>query len=328
MKKSSSLIFFYLLIASAKSLSADEAFRFVKSIPLPGVEGRIDHMAVDLDGQRLFVAALGNNTLEIVDLAANQVVHSIGNLHEPQGAAFLKDSGLIAVANGGNGTCQFFDAKSYQLTNTVELESDADNVRYDSANQRLYVGCGDGAIGVMDAKTLKQLADIRLSAHPESFQIEAHGNRVFVNVPKSYEIAVIDRQRNTVISTWPVTEAKANFPMTLDEANHRLFVGCRNPAEVLVYDTESGRVSNRFSCVGDTDDLFYDDKTKRLYAAGGEGFITVCQAEDNRYSQLTKISTAAGARTALFVPTLSRLYLAVPHRNSQAAGIWIYEVVP
>jgi YVTN family beta-propeller protein len=328
MKKSSSLIFFYLLIASAKSLPADEAFRFVKSIPLPGVEGRIDHLAVDPDGQRLFVAALGNNTLEVVDLAANQVVHSIGNLHEPQGAAFLKDRGLIAVANGGNGTCQFFDAKSYQLINTVELESDADNVRYDSANQRLYVGCGDGAIGIMDTKTLKHLADIRLSAHPESFQMETHGNRIFVNVPKAREIAVIDRQQNIILVAWPVTDANANFPMALDEAGHRLFIGCRNPAEVLVYDTESGRVSNRFSCVGDTDDLFYDDKTKRLYAAGGEGFITVYQAADNRYSLLTKIPTAAGARTALFVPTLSRLYLAVPHCNSQAAGIWIYEVVP
>jgi YVTN family beta-propeller protein len=306
---------------------AAEPLRLVDSIPLSGVEGRIDHLAADPDGQRLFVAALGNNTLEVVDLAAHKVLHSIGGLHEPQGVAFLKDHSLLAVANGEDGACRFFDAKSFQLIDTINFQADADNVRYDPTDQRFYIGFGNGAMGTIDATRRTRLADIKLSAHPESFQLETKGSRIFVNVPTSRQIAVIDRKQAAVAATWPVEKAQANFPMALDEGNHTLFVGCRNPAEVLVYDTESGKVVTSFSCVGDTDDLFYDKRTRRLYVAGGEGFITVHQQQDvDHYSQLAKIPTAAGARTALFVPELSRLYLAVPHRGSQAADLRVYEV--
>ena len=163
--------------------SAAEPLRLVETIPLPGVEGRIDHLAADPDGQRLFVAALGNNTLEVVDLAAHKVVHSIGGLHEPQGVAFLKDHSLLAVANGEDGACRFFDSKSFQLIDTINFQADADNVRYDPTNQRLYVGFGNGAMGVIDANGRKRLADIKLSAHPESFQLERKGMRIFVNIP-------------------------------------------------------------------------------------------------------------------------------------------------
>jgi YVTN family beta-propeller protein len=317
-----------LLLLSAITVAA-EPLRFVGTIPLAGVEGRIDHMAVDPDGQRLFIAALGNNTLEVVDVATHKVVHSIGGLHEPQGAAFLKDHSLLAVANGEDGTCKFFDAKSFQLIDTINFQSDADNVRYDQANQRLYVGFGNGAIGVIDVNGRKRLADIKLSGHPESFQLERNGTRMFANIPTARQIAVIDRKQSAVVATWPIEKAQANFPMALDETNHRLFVGCRNPAEVLVYDTESGKIATRFVTVGDTDDLFYDQRTKRLYVSGGEGFIFAYQEQDgDRYSQLGKIPTVSGARTSLFVPELSRLYLAVPHRGSQAAELRVYEVVP
>jgi YVTN family beta-propeller protein len=304
---------------------AAEPLRLVESIQLARVEGRIDHMAVDLDGQRLFVAALGNNTVEVVDLAGHKVVHSLGGLREPQGVAFLKDQAMIAVTNGGDGTCRLFDDKFFRPIYTVDFQSDADNARYDPADGWLYIGFGNEAIGVIDAKGRKRLADIKLSAHPESFQLETKGKRIFVNVPKSRQIAVIDRQRGVIVATWPVDVAGANFPMALDEDNHRLFVGCRNPAEVLVYDTELGKISAHFSCVGDADDLFYDGQTKRLYVAGGEGFITVQQQHADGFAPLAKIPTAAGARTALFVPELSRLYLAVPHRGAQAAELRVYE---
>jgi YVTN family beta-propeller protein len=309
------------------ALSAREPLRLVETIPLPGVAGRMDHLAADLDGQRLFVAALGNNTLEVVDLAAHKVVHSIGGLHEPQGVAFLKDHSLLAVANGEDGVCQFFDAKSFQLIDTVNFQADADNVRYAPTDQRVYVGFGNGALGTIDAKGLKRLTEIKLSAHPESFQLERKGTRIFVNLPAARQIAVLDRKQSAVVATWSLDKTQANFPMSLDEENHRLFIGCRNPAEVLVYDTESGKIATRFACAGDTDDLFYDQRTKRLYVSGGEGFITIHQQQGaDQYTQLAKISTAAGARTALFVPELSRLYLAVPHRSSQAAELRVYEV--
>lgn len=308
-------------------LSAAEPLRLVESIPLADVVGRIDHMAADPAGQRLFVAALGNNTLEVVDLTHSAVVKSIGNLYEPQGVGFLADRGLIVVANGGDGACQFFDGKTYELVQTVSLKSDADNVRCDPATEQVYVGFGSGALAVLDHRDWNHVAEIKLAEHPESFQLESQGTRIFVNVPKASQVAVVDRRQKSVVAVWPVTDAAKNYPMALDEPGHRLFVGCRLPPQVLVYDTQSGKVTDRFPCVGDADDLFYDRETKRLYVAGGEGFITVHQDEGTCFTQLAKIATAPGARTALFVPSLARLYLAVPRGESHTAELRVYEVV-
>jgi YVTN family beta-propeller protein len=309
--------------------SAAEPLRLVATIPMSGVEGRIDHLAVDVANQRLFVAALGNNTLEVIDTAAHKVIQNVAGLHEPQGVAFLKDRRLVAVASGDDGTCRLFDAKTLIAANKFDFQSDADNVRYDAKGLRLYVGFGDGAIGAVDISAQKRLADIKLPGHPESFQLELNEPHIYVNVPKSRQVVVIDRKQSKIVTTWALEKAEANFPMALDEQGHRLYVGCRAPAEVLVYDTNSGKLSDRFPTVGDTDDLFYDVKTRRLYVCGGEGFIFVHQHVDKgRYTQLAKIPTAAGARTGLFVPDLAHLFVAVPHRGSQAAELREYEVVP
>ncbi len=171
-------------------------------------------MAVDATNHRLFLAALGNNSLEVVDLRAGKVIHSIGGLHEPQGVAFLKEENRIAVADGGDGTCRFFDATTYISNGSHGFQSDADNLRYDPIEKRLYVGFGGGAIGRIDMSNGKRLDDIQLSGHPESFQLERNGTRVYVNVPAARRIAVIDRQRAKVVATWPVL-AEANFPMAL-----------------------------------------------------------------------------------------------------------------
>jgi protein-tyrosine-phosphatase len=131
-----------------------------------------------------------------------------------------------------------------------------------------------------------------------------------------------------VLTTWPVTDAASNFPMALDEGGHRLFVGCRRPAKVLIYDTMSGKVSGSLDVVGDTDDLFYDAARKRLYVSGGEGFLDVFQQQDaSHFTRIAHIATAAGARTSLFVAALNRLYLAVPHRGAQQAEVRVYETV-
>jgi DNA-binding beta-propeller fold protein YncE len=172
----------------------------------------------------------------------------------------------------------------------------------------------------------KIVGEAKLAGHPESFQLERGGSRIFVNVPSANQIAVVDRSAMHVIATWPVVGAKDNYPMALDEANHRLFVGCRRPAKVLVFDTATGRESASFDIVGDTDDLFYDAARKRLYVSGGEGFIDVFQEQDAaRFARVGHVATAAGARTSLFVVEQSRLYLAVPHRGSLKAEIRIYE---
>jgi hypothetical protein len=222
----------------------------VQTIPLDAVEGRIDHFGLDAKGKRLFVSALGNNTVEVVDLTAGKVTNHISNLRAPQGIGFAPESNRLAVANDGDGSCRLYHGTSLQQTATVELKDDADNVRYDSASRRFWVGYGEGGLAAIDPESGKQIADVKLDAHPESFQLETKGNRIFVNVPNAGHAAVIDRETGTVIEKIPLKEASANFPMALDEADHRLFIGCRSPAKLLVLDTETGKTVATVDIVG------------------------------------------------------------------------------
>jgi DNA-binding beta-propeller fold protein YncE len=319
-----------LAIAFVIGLSAPSQekppLRAVQTIALPNVEGRIDHLAVDLQSQRLFLAALGNNTLEVMDLKAGKVVHSVKGLREPQGVAFIPDAKAVYVANGGDGNCEAFATDSLAPLRNAKFSGDADNLRYDATTKLLYVGYGDGAMGVFEALTGKIVGDIKLPAHPEAFTVEQSGSRIFVNIPKAKQVAVIDRNKRAVVAHWSVTQAAANYPMALDEAHHRLFIGCRQPARVLVLDTDTGKVLAQMECAGDTDDVFYDAKNRRIYVSGGEGFISVfAQLDADKYQPVAKIPTAPGARTSLFVPALGRLYLAVPHRGKQSAEVRVYE---
>jgi len=304
-----------------------EGFRLVQTIPLPNVEGRIDHLSVDLKGQRLFVAALGNDTVEILDLSVGQPIQTISGLSEPQGVVFIPELNKIYVTNGGSGVCQIFDGASFKQIGRIEFSDDADNLRYDTGASSIYVGYGNGAVGVVDTASEKHIGDVKLAGHPESFQLEQSGPRIFVNIPSANQIAVVDREKRMVIATWPLKEAKANYPMALDESHHRLFVGFRQPAKLSVYDTESGNMVTSLDSVGDVDDIFYAAMRKHIYVVGGEGFIDIFEQEDaDHYKLLTQIPTAAGARTGLFVPELNRFYVAVPHRESQEAEVRIYKV--
>ncbi len=255
--------------------TADDPLTLSRTIALEGVSGRIDHMAIDLEGKRLFVACLGNNTVEVLDLAAGRRAGTITGLKEPQGVVFVPESGRIVAANGGDGTVRFYDGKTLQQVKTIDFKDDADNLRYDPAGKRIYVGYGSGAIGVLNAETGERTADIKLPGHPESFQLEARGDRIFVNVPTARQVAVVDRRKAAVVAAWPLKGVGANFPMALDEGNHRLFIGCRTPARLLVLDTESGNVVAALDCAGDVDDVFYDPAAKRIYLSGGEGRLTV-----------------------------------------------------
>jgi hypothetical protein len=324
-----SLIVALALCATATSAQRAAPLTLQQTIPLAGVEGRIDHLAVDLAGQRLFLAALGNNTLEVIDLRAGKVIHHLRDLREPQGVSYAPEVGRIFVGVGGGGSCDIFDGKSLGLLQRVAGMDDADNVRYDAGAKRIYVGYGNGALGILDATTGRRLGDVRLAAHPESFQLEKQGKRIFVNVPRARQVAVVDPDRRSVVATWPVKGAAANFPMALNEADHRLYLGCRQPPRLLVLDTGSGNEITSLAIAGDTDDLFYDAARKRLYAICGAGAIDVLQQKDaDHYEALSHIPTAAGARTGLFVPDLARLYLAVPHRGQQAAEVRVYAAQP
>jgi DNA-binding beta-propeller fold protein YncE len=300
------------------------ALQLIGKVPLPGVEGRFDHLAIDVPRHTLFAAALGNDSVEVVDVGTLKTAASIRGFDEPQGIAYMPASNTVLVANGGTGVVNAIDAGTRQVRRSVKLSGDADNVRIDPASGLAYVGYGGGALAVLDQRDAVA-ADVPLDGHPESFQLETAGPRIFVNVPSAGHIAVVDRVRRTVIAKWPVTAAGANYPMALDESHHRLLVGCRSPARLLVYDTGTGKMTTSVPIAGDTDDLFYDSATRRIYVAGGEGVITVIEQQDaDHYRVLNTVPTAAGARTALFVPALHRLFLAVPHRGAQQSGIWVY----
>jgi DNA-binding beta-propeller fold protein YncE len=298
-----------------------------QTIALPGVEGRIDHFALDASGERLFVCALGNNTVEVLDLRKGERIHSITGLSAPQGIAYIPEFDRLFVANDKGGIFKIYDAKSFQPVGELNFKDDADNVHFDEAKRKIYVGFGSGGIAVVNAPDGKHVGSIKLTAHPEAFELEKNGKRIFVNVPNSRHVAVIDRDKGEVIATWKTDLAFGNFPMALDEANHRLFVGCRLPFKLVVLNTESGDVVAKIDISGDPDDVFYDRKRRRIYAICGAGKIDIIEQTDaNTYKASAKIETASGVRTGLFVPERDILFVAVPHRGSQQAEIRAYRV--
>jgi DNA-binding beta-propeller fold protein YncE len=319
--------------ARAEKPAADSsALVPVQVIPLTGVEGRIDHFALDAKGQRLFMAALGNNTVEVIDLSAGKVVQHIKALSTPQGIAFAPDANRLAIANDKDGSCRLYDGTSLEQVASVDLKDDADNVRYDPATKLFWVGYGGGdgvagGLAAIDAGSGKQVANVPLEAHPESFQLEREGKRIYVNVPGAGHVAVVDRVKAAVVAKWPLGKlAAANFPMALDEKGRRVLVGCRRPAKLLVLNADDGAAVASVDVVGDTDDLFYDVESKRIYISGGEGRVTVVgQTDGDHYAVLGEVATAPGARTSYFVLDSRRLYVAVPHRGEQKAELRVFE---
>ena len=311
--------------------AASPLLRETQRIELPGVRGRIDHMALDMASKKLFVAALGNNTVEVVDLDAGRVGKRLSGFEEPQGLLLVPELERFVVTNGENAFAQIFDSATLDPISTVELRDDNDNIRYDPATHRAYVGCGkghNGALAVVDMKSGAKLSDVKLSGHPESFQLEAKGNRIFVNVPTAQAIEVVDRSSGKVTASWPLV-ARNNYPMALDEAHGRLFVGTRSPAQLLVIDTSSGVVVASLESVGDADDIFYDMGAHRIYVSGGEGFVFVFEQLDaNHYRLAGKVQTRSGARTSVYVPEWKRLFVALPESSGMNAEIRSYVTAP
>src|SRR5437588_9014585 len=214
------LLAFVPAIASGQS-AASEVLKLVATIPMSDVQGRIDHLSIDVKGQRLFVAALGNNSLEVIDLRENKRVHTINGLAEPQGIAYIPSANRLFVANAKDGSVRAFDADSWKMLKLNSYGDDADNLRHDPSSGHIWVGYGGGALGEFDKEGTK-LADIKLDAHPESFQLEKNGSRIFVNLPGSRKIVVVDRKTRTAVESWGTGGPLANYAMALNERDHRL----------------------------------------------------------------------------------------------------------
>ena len=321
-----------ILVASvaSKFASAEPLLQEIERIELPGVKGRIDHMAVDIIGKRLFVVALGNNTVEAIDLIQRRVIKSLTGFEEPQGVLLLLAQQRLLVTNGENKVTDVFDSETLTPLGKIELKEDGDNIRYDVQSKEIYIGCGSGrdsALAVINAVDIQsKIKNIALSGHPESFQLERSGKRIFVNVPTSGKVEVIDRERGEVVASWPISE-QANFPLALDDAHHRLFIGTRKPAKLLVLDTETGKTIANLASVGDADDIYYVAETRRIYVSGGDGFVYVFEQQNaDRYVLLDKIATEKGARTSLYVPEWNQLYVAVPNNSASSAHIKVFRI--
>jgi hypothetical protein len=309
----------------AQSSAADPSpLELEAKISLGSVHGRIDHLAVDVERQRLYVAELGNHSVAVVDLKARVIIHTLTDLAEPQGIGYVHSTDTVYVANAADGSVRLFQGGDFTPSGRIELGTDADNVRVDRTGKRVFVGYGSGAIAVIDPLMREKIQDISLNGHPESFQLERSGHLIFANVPDAHEVAVIDLATSRQIARWPMKEWRANFPMALDDDARRVIIGFRNPPRLGIFDAQHGEEISTVGICADTDDVFWDAKRRRVYISCGEGFVDVLEFRDQRYARIARITTSAGARTALFVDELERLFVAARVTPESEAYIWVF----
>jgi WD40 repeat protein len=335
--KKNSILALFAISCLFTSCKGQETFRenylrLVKIISLPGIKGRIDHLDINLKQQIVYLSALGSNAIKVIDVNSGKIIHSITGINEPQGIAYIPQTNEIFIANGDNGDCYFYNATTFEKVATIPLRSDADNVRYDSVEKRIYVGYGSGGIAIISSDSHKQVGDVKLPAHPEGFQIDKKKGLIYVNVPEKEMIGVVDLKKFKLINNLTRNYRSGNFPMALDASGNLLFIGYRHPGKFVVIDTKSG---NRFfvsELTNDSDDVFYDEFTKRVFVSCGGGYtrlgyINIFQMENgNKYKKIANIPTRNGARTSLLVPSLSLFLVPEPSVYSHDGELMVYKI--
>jgi hypothetical protein len=300
-----------------------------EQIPVPGVAGRLDHFTADAKRKRLFVSALGNNTVEVIDVFAGKVMHSIQGLAQPQGPLYVPGFDKLYVANAEDGKVRVYDGATYTLRKTIDFGEDPDNMRYDAASKKVFVGFGeeDGGIAMIDPATDERVGQVyKTGGHPESFQVEASGKRIYVNVPDAGNVVESIDRKTGAVTKWPLKGLRGNYAMALNEEDHRLFTITRKNPMLVVLNTNTGAEVARMQAVGESDDVFFDASRKRIYEIGGEGFISVFQQNDSdHYELLANIPTGIGVRTGYFFTKRDRFYVGVPAKGNEPAQVWTYE---
>jgi hypothetical protein len=323
------LVLVLALMAPWRANAEPASLVLEKTIPLPNVGGRIDHMAIDRKRQRLIVAALGNDTVEIIDLAAGRPLHSIRGLAEPQGVAYVDQTDVIFAANAGDGSVRTFRGEDFSVLDRTDLRSDADNIRIDPRSGNVVVGYGDGGLAIIDPMRRTVIGTIALHGHPEGFQIDQTTGQAFVNVPDDGQIAVVDLDARRQVATWKVPGVSGNYPMALESMRGMLAAVLRSPPSLVLLDAKTGTVTARLPACGDADDVFFDVRRERIYVSCGSGEIAVFQRNGGNYWPLPRVTTESGARTSLFVPDMDRLFLAVrAGLLGSGASIQIYRPTP
>ncbi len=300
------------LLLSPSAAHCAEPLTLEAMIPLPRVSGRIDHMAIDLVRHRLFVAELGNGTVDVVDLERRRLAGRIAGLREPQGVGWAPRAGVLIVANGGDGSARVFGGKTLAPMGSIALGSDADNVRIDPRDDMAIIGYGSGALAVIDPGRRERIADVKLRDHPEGFQLNPGTGKIFVNVPGAGEIATVDLAAQKQTGRWPLRGYKANFPMAIDSAGKLVATVFRRPPRLLLYDTETGTPIIDLPACRDADDVFFDERRGRIYVSCGEGVVAVFAVDQRGWRPFGRLPTPPGARTALYAAARDRLYVAAP----------------
>ena len=300
--------------------------------PLPPIAGRIDHFTADAKRRRVIFSALGNHSVEVFDAFTATIIHSIKEgLDEPQAVLFIDELDKLWVTNAGNGKVMIYTGADYKLEKTIEVGADPDNLRYHAPTKTVIVGYGEGKVAgfaTFNAATGERVGkDVMIDAHPESFQIEEQGSKIFVNIPTGGGVVESVDRKTGAIDKWPLKGVRGNYAMALNEADHRVFVCTRKIPMFLAFNTESGQEVARLPSTGSCDDVYYDARRKRVYVLGAEGFISVFQQNTpDQYELLANVPSQIGARTGFLFVQRDRLYIGVPARGNEPAQIWTYEV--
>lgn len=310
-----------------------------RTIPMPNVKGRLDHLDVDVKGQRLFVSGLENGSVEVVDLKSQKWVRSIPGFKKPQGIAYVAALNKLFVASGDDGMVRVFRGDSLALLDSVQLEPGPNRAAYDSRTELLYVGYGGkdagkdyGEISIIDATKDKSVADVRVAAHPAELLLDNAGRTLFALIPVANEVQVIDARQRTVSATWPVSSERPG-DAAFDQSTHRLLIGTHVPPQMIAMDSTSGKEVAQLPTVDGMDGVYFDSGRKRNYISGGRGFETGAvwiyqQRDADHYELLGKIPTRPGAGTSFWSPELDRYLVAAPANQQEEAAILVYEPAP
>ena len=319
-----------LSLSTALSTHADAPAPLVleSRILLGDVRGRIDHLAIDIARRILYVAELDDHSVGVLDLKAGRVVRRLVGFREPQGIGYVAATDTLYVANGGDGSVRLFQGLDLTPAGRIDLGDDADNIRFDPRSNRVWVGYGSGALAVIDTLSRKKVASVALRGHPESLQFDESSRHVFVNVPDAHEIAVVDADGEKQIASWPLGGLRGNFPMAIDAARQQVLVAFRSPSKLGIFGLSTGRLKGVVGTCQDADDVFVDTQRTRAYVSCGGGFVDVLAATPNGYVRAAQVATAIGARTALFVPELDRLFVAVRSSGAEPAAVWVFRPGP
>jgi DNA-binding beta-propeller fold protein YncE len=326
----------FLFSYSVASADNGAALKLVQTIPLPEVDGRIDHFAIDLKGRRAFLAALTKNTIEVVDLRAGRVEHTLPGFAKPQGVLFVPMFNKLIVASGADGSVKTLDGTTFAVIQAASVSLGADAIGYDPQAKEIYVGSGggdsnkeEGDLTIFNVASGAQVAALTTDAHAGGSVVDRHGERVFVLVPEKAEVVVFDRKTRARVAKWTIPGIQKDVAIALDEKSHRLFLGVRTPASIVVLDSNSGAVVASVPTVATLDGLSFDSAMRRIYTSGGEGFVDVTQQIDaDHYERVARIPTGPIARTSVFVQEWHRLYVAVPRDKERGAELRVFEAVP